>query len=249
LLRAETRLVAVTQCSNVTGAITDVASLVAAARRVGARVLLDGAQAVQHGPQDVQALGVDFYAFSGHKCFGPGGVGVLWARGELLAAMPPFLGGGGMIGEVSLDGYSWAGAAAPFRGRHTADRPGRRAGCSARLDAWPRLECHPPTGRCTLPGADSGAAAHSRPAPAGPARRHARAPIVSFDIDGLHPHDICQVLDHHGLALRGGHHCAQPLLTALGVESCTRASLALYNDEADVVALLDALTAAVKVLR
>jgi cysteine desulfurase/selenocysteine lyase len=101
MLSPRTRLLAVTQCSNVTGAWSDVAAIVAAARSVGAKVLLDGAQAVQHGPQDVQAMGIDFYAFSGHKCFGPGGVGVLWGRAEALAALPPFLGGGGMIDEVT----------------------------------------------------------------------------------------------------------------------------------------------------
>jgi len=108
LLGDNCRLVAVTQCSNVTGAWTDVATLVAAAHGACAKVLLDGAQAVQHGPQDVRALGIDFYAFSGHKCFGPGGVGVLWGRGELLTAMPPFLGGGGMIGEVTPQATTWA---------------------------------------------------------------------------------------------------------------------------------------------
>ena len=102
------RLVAVTQCSNVTGAWTDVAAIVAAARKVGARVLLDGTQAVQHGPQDVRAMDIDFYAFSGHKCFGPGGVGVLWGRAEALARMPPFLGGGGMIAEVTPEASTWA---------------------------------------------------------------------------------------------------------------------------------------------
>ncbi|MBL8491887.1 MAG: aminotransferase class V-fold PLP-dependent enzyme, partial [Rhodocyclaceae bacterium] len=104
LVTGRCRLVAVTHCSNVTGAVTDVDAIVRAARAVGARVLLDGAQAVQHGPVDVTALGVDFYAFSGHKCFGPGGVGVLWGRPELLAELPPVMTGGGMVGEVGLDG-------------------------------------------------------------------------------------------------------------------------------------------------
>jgi len=248
LLRAETRLVAVTHCSNVTGATTDVAAVVAAARTVGARVLLDGAQAVQHGPQDVRAMGIDFYAFSGHKCFGPGGVGVLWGRRELLRGLPPFQGGGGMVGEVGLDGFSWAdpprrfeagtppiaqaiGLAAALQWMMTLDWPAIHARearlCGLAIDGLQRL-----------PGLRL----------LGPAATDARAPIVSFDVAGLHPHDVCQVLDQHGLALRGGHHCARPLLAALGVEACSRASFALYNDEADVLALVDGVARAMKVL-
>jgi len=248
LVTPATRLIAVTHCSNVTGAITDVAAIVDAARRVGARVLLDGAQAVQHGAQDMRALDVDFYAFSGHKCFGPGGVGVLWARGELLRAMPPFLGGGGMVGEVRLDGFSLA---EPPR-RFEAGTPpiAQAVGLGAALDwmrslDWARQREREATlcarlvaGLLAIPGLRL----------LGPSDVMQRAPIVSFAIDGLHPHDICQVLDGRGLALRGGHHCAQPLLAALGVEACTRASLALYNDEADVDALLDGLHHVLEVL-
>ncbi len=249
LLREETRLVALTQCSNVTGAITDVAAVVDAARRVGARVVLDGAQAVQHGPQDLRALGVDFYAFSGHKCFGPGGVGVLWGRAELLCTLPPFCGGGGMVGEVNLDGFSWAEA--PRRFEAGTPPIAQAVGLAAALDwmmslDWPRLR-ERETALCArlldglreIPGLRV----------LGSMAAEGRAPIVSFEIAGLHPHDICQVLDAHGLALRGGHHCAQPLLAALGVEACTRASLALYNDESDVAALLDGLRHAAKALR
>jgi cysteine desulfurase/selenocysteine lyase len=244
LINQRCRLVAVTQCSNVSGAWTDVAPLVAAARQVGARVLLDGAQGAQHGPQDVRAMGIDFYAFSGHKCFGPGGVGVLWGRGELLAALPPFLGGGGMIEEVTPAVTTWA----PPPQRFEAGTPpiAQAVGLGAALEwmmslSWPQIHAREErlaeqliAGLLRIPdlrllGPVPGSA-H------GP-----RAPIVSFDIPGLHPHDICQVLDSRHLALRGGHHCAQPLLAALGVEVCTRASIALYNDEADIAALLDGL--------
>lgn len=231
------RLVAVTQCSNVTGAWTDVAAIVAAARKAGAKVLLDGAQAVQHGPQDVQALGVDFYAFSGHKCFGPGGVGVLWGRAEALGQMPPFLGGGGMIGEVTPAASTWA--APPQRFEAGTPPIAQAVGLAAALDwmmtlDWAAIREREDAlcqrlieGLTRIPGLRL----------LGP-RHGTRAPIVSFDIPGLHPHDICQVLDLQNLALRGGHHCAQPLLAALGVDTCTRASIALYNDEVDIEALL-----------
>ncbi|MBK7022796.1 MAG: cysteine desulfurase [Sulfuritalea sp.] len=235
------RLVAVTQCSNVTGAWTDVATIVAAARKVGAKVLLDGAQAVQHGPQDVRAMDIDFYAFSGHKCFGPGGVGVLWGRAEALARMPPFLGGGGMIAEVTPEASTWA--APPQRFEAGTPPIAQAIGLAAALDWMMTLDwtaireredalCQQLIeGLARIPGLRL----------LGPQHAHhceARAPIVSFDIPDLHPHDICQVLDAQNLALRGGHHCAQPLLAALGAEACTRASIALYNGEADIEALL-----------
>ncbi|MDP1610310.1 MAG: cysteine desulfurase [Sulfuritalea sp.] len=251
LVDHKTRLIAVTQCSNVTGAWTDVAAIVAAARKVGARVLLDGAQAVQHGPQDVRALGIDFYACSGHKCFGPGGVGVLWGRGEVLATLPPFLGGGGMIAEVTPAASTWA--APPQRFEAGTPPIAQAVGLAAALEWMMTLDwkaIHARESRlCELliDGLQRipdlrllGTAASAASA--------ARAPIVSFDIPGLHPHDICQVLDAHHLALRGGHHCAQPLLAALGVEACTRASIALYNDEADIAALLNGLADAVRTL-
>jgi len=231
------RLVAVTQCSNVTGAWTDVATIVAAARKVGAKVLLDGAQAVQHGPQDVRAMDIDFYAFSGHKCFGPGGVGVLWGRAEALARMPPFLGGGGMIAEVTPAASTWA--APPQRFEAGTPPIAQAIGLAAALEWMMTLDwaaireredalCQQLIeGLARIPGLRL----------LGP-QNGTRAPIVSFDIPGLHPHDICQVLDAQNLALRGGHHCAQPLLAALGAEACTRASIALYNGGADIEALL-----------
>lgn len=248
LIDGRCRLLAVTQCSNVTGAWTDVARLVEAAHAVGAMVLLDGAQAVQHGPQDVHALGVDFYAFSGHKCFGPGGVGVLWGRADLLAMMPPFLTGGGMIAEVTTQSTRWA--APPQRFEAGTPPIAQAVGLAAALEwmmglPWPTIQARE-SELCDV------LIEGLRRIPAlrllGPASAEVRAPIVSFDIPGLHPHDICQVLDGRHLALRGGHHCAQPLLAALGVDACTRASIALYNDATDIEALLDGMEFARRVL-
>lgn len=242
------RLVAVTHCSNVTGAITDVDVIVGAARAVGARVLLDGAQAVQHGPVDVAALGVDFYAFSGHKAFGPTGVGVLWGRREVLAGLPPFLTGGGMVGEAGLAGAEWL--APPARFEAGTPPVAGAVGLGAALDwmaglPWNDIRAREAalTGRLL-----DGLAGFPGLRLLGPADLARRAPLVSFELPGLHPHDIAQVLGDRGVAVRGGHHCARPLLAALGSEGATRASLALYNDEADVDALLEGLAAAVRIL-
>ncbi len=243
------RLVAVTHASNVTGAVTDLAPIVAAARAAGARVLVDGAQAVQHGPVDAQALGADFYAFSGHKAFGPTGVGVLWGRAEALAALPPFLGGGGMIGRVTAEKTTWA---APPR-RFEAGTPpiAQAVALGAALDwlraqPWEALRTHTRhlaqrllDGLAVLPGLTL----------AGPRDMQERLPIVAFNLAGIHPHDACQVLDAHHVAVRGGHHCAQPLMDHFGIEGAVRASLAPYNTEADVDALLAGLREALKKLR
>jgi cysteine desulfurase/selenocysteine lyase len=242
------RLIALTHASNVTGAVTDVAAVVERARAVGARVLLDGAQRAPHGPVDVRALGIDFYAFSGHKCFGPGGVGVLWARGELLEAMPPAATGGGMVERVTVEA---AGYAAPPR-RFEAGTPpvaqavglGEALAWMSRQD-WRRIEQRMQgltarliEGLRTVPGLHL----------AGPLDTRERVPVVSFWLDRMHSHDVCQVLDGLGVALRGGHHCAQPLMQALGIEGVSRASLALYNGDDDVDALLAGVREAVRIL-
>lgn len=243
------RLVAVTHCSNVTGAITDVVTIVAAAKALGARVLLDGAQAVQHGPVDTKSLGVDFYAFSGHKCFGPTGVGVLWGRRELLAVMPPFLTGGGMVGDVTEAETSFAAPPARFE----AGTPpiAQAVGLAAALDwmatlPWNAIHAHE---RALAHRLIAGLKNIRDLRLIGPVDLEHRAPIVAFDIAGLHPHDICQVLDGQGVALRSGHHCARPLMHALGIDSASRASIALYNREEDIEALLGGLDMALKVLR
>jgi cysteine desulfurase/selenocysteine lyase len=243
------RLIAVTHASNVSGAITDVAAVVAAARAVGARVLLDGAQRVPHGPVDLAALGIDFYAFSGHKMFGPTGIGVLWARRELLEAMPPFLGGGEMIRTVTLERATWADVPHKFEAGTPPIAQAVGLGAAAEwlmgLD-WPAVTAHELhltqrvlDGLSTVRGARV----------IGPAGLQGRGPVVSFTLDGAHPHDICQILDSHGVALRGGHHCAQPFMERLGVAGTTRASLALYSSAADVDALVRGLTDAAERLQ
>jgi len=243
------KLVAVTHASNVTGAVTDLAPIVAAARAAGARVLVDGAQAVQHGPVDVHALGADFYAFSGHKVFAPNGVGVLWGRAEALAQLPPFLGGGGMIGRVSVEEMTYA----PPPRRFEAGTPpiAQAVALGAALDwlraqPWEAMRAHTKQlaqhlvdGLAVLPGLTF----------LGPRDMADRLPIVAFSLAGIHPHDACQVLDAHHVAVRGGHHCAQPLMAHFGVEGAVRASLAPYNSEADVDALLAGLREALKKLK
>jgi len=232
------RLVALTHCSNVTGAMSDVARILAAARAVGARVMLDGAQRAPHGPVDVQALGIDFYAFSGHKCFGPTGIGVLWGRRELLAAMPPFMTGGQMIEQVSLD-------AARFRPpprRFEAGTPPITAavGLGAALDfvtALDRKAIQAEEQRLTGRVLDA-LAAMDGVRVLGPRDTRERRGVISFTIDGFSAGEVCRHLDRHGVALRGGHHCAQPLLHAFGVDGAARASLAPYTLDGDIDALL-----------
>lgn len=233
------RLVAVTQASNVTGLLTDLPPIAEAARACGARLLVDGAQAAQHGPVDVAALGADFYVFSGHKTYAPTGIGVLWGRAELLAGLPPFLGGGGMIGRVRPEQTSWA---APPRRFEAGTPPIAQAiGLGAALDwlsaqPWPALHAHTRQlaqslidGLAVLPGLTF----------LGPRGLEGRLPIVAFNLGHVHPHDVCQILDRHGVCVRGGHHCAQPLMDAFGVAGAVRASFAPYNTPADVLALLE----------
>lgn len=246
VITKRTRLVSVTHVSNVTGAVTEVAAIVKAARAVGAKVLLDAAQRVPHGPVDVAALGVDFYAFSGHKMFGPNGIGALWGRMELLDAMPPFLGGGEMIRTVSLDETVYADVPHRFEAGTPpiAQAVGLGAAASWLMQQdWSAVAAHEMrlTGRLL-----DGLATMPKARLFGPSGLQARAPVVSFDIPGAHPHDVCQMLDADGVALRGGHHCAQPLMDSFDLPGTTRASMALYNDDGDIDALLTGLDKAIR---
>lgn len=233
------RLVALTHCSNVTGALTDVARVVTAARAVGAKVMLDGAQRAPHGPLDMRELDVDFYAFSGHKTYGPTGIGVLWGRSELLEELPPFMTGGQMIDEVTLAKATFK----PPPRRFEAGTPPIAAaiGLGIALDwmkalDWDAVRNHEI--RLTRRLID-GLTAIAGVRLLGPIDTRNRRGVISFVIEDLSPEKICRSLDARGVALRGGHHCAQPLLRAFGVAGAARASLAPYNIEADVDVLLE----------
>ena len=232
------RLVAVTHCSNVTGAMTDAPSIVAAARVVGAKVFLDGAQRAPHGPLDVRELDVDFYAFSGHKAYGPTGIGVLWGRAELLAALPPFMTGGQMIEEVTLTRATFR----PPPRRFEAGTPPIAAaiGLGAALDwmqtlEWASVRDHELLLTRRLL---EGLTAVKGVRVLGPLDTQARRGVVAFSIDGFSAEEVCRRLDELGVALRGGYHCAQPLFRAFNSTGAARASLALYNVPGDVDALL-----------
>ncbi len=238
-LTGRCRLVALTHCSNVTGAITDVATVVAAARTVGAKVVLDGAQAAPHGPLDVGRLGIDFYAFSGHKAYGPTGIGVLWGRREVLNGMPAFMTGGQMIQEVTTTTATFQ---EPPR-RFEAGTPpiGQAIGLGTALEwmqglDWVAIREHEL--RLTRRVLE-GFVVIPRVRVLGPTDTRDRRGVISFSIDGLSTEAVCRALDARGVAMRGGHHCAQPLARAFGVTGTARASLAPYSLDADVDALLE----------
>lgn len=246
LVTARCRLIAVTQCSNVTGAVTDLGPVVAAARGVGAKLLIDGAQGAPRGPQDMKSLGADFYAFSGHKCFGPNGIGVLWGRREILEQMSPAWGGGGMIGRVTEAGFT----SAPPPERFEAGTPpiAQAVGLAAALDWFSALDCRAAEAHETALAARAiaGLKAIKGARILGPEDTAARIGMVSFDLAGVHTHDVAQVLDGHDVAVRAGHHCAQPLMDRFGLTGVTRASLAPYNTADDIDALLEGVAEARK---
>ena len=238
LVTPKTKLISLAHISNVTGALLDVKTVVEAARVVGAKVMLDGAQRAPHGPLDLPGFGVDFYVFAGHKAYGPNGVGVLWAKPELLDAMPPFMGGGSMIGRVTFAETTWAPAPRRFEAGTPPIGPaiGLGAACNwMRALDWTAAHEHEMglvqrlmDGLQKIDGTQI----------LGPASLQNRYPVVSFMLDGVHPHDVAQTLDSFGVAVRAGHHCAQPLMAHLGVEATARASFGLYSDEADIAALI-----------
>ena len=234
LITSRCRIIAVTDCSNVTGALTDTAPIVAAARAVGAVVVLDGAQRAPHGPLDVQNLGIDFYAFSGHKTFGPTGIGVLWGRGEILESMPPFMVGGQMVRRVSQDAAEFADPPRQFEAGtppiEAAIGLGAAIHWMEQID-WAAVAEHERrlTGRLL-----DALASFKRVCIVGPVTTQQRRGVVSFTVSGMRSEDVCRGLDAYGLALRHGHHCAQPLMLALRIEGTARASLAPYTTEEDI---------------
>lgn len=235
----KTRLVAVTHVSNVLGHETPVDKIVAAARNAGAVVVLDAAQSSPHMPIDVTALGVDFLAFSGHKLMGPMGIGVLYGRKELLEEMPPFLTGGEMIDSVTREGAVYAEVPHKFEAG-TVNAAGA-VGLAAAIryigeTGFPLMqERELLLTERALRGLQAIPHIHVM----GSEKASEHTGILSFTIDDVHPHDISAVLESDGVDVRAGHHCAQPLLTYLGVRSSTRASLMFYNTEAEVDAFLN----------
>jgi len=229
------KLVSLTHVSNVLGSVLDVPRAVALAHGVGAKILIDGCQAVPRLTVDVAALGCDFYVFSAHKLYGPTGIGALWARAEILDAMPPWQGGGSMIDRVTFERTTWA----PAPTRFEAGTPAivEAIGFASAVDyvesiGLERIHAHGlalvddlreklrTTNAIQLFGPDHGAG------------------IVSFAMEGVHPHDLGTILDEEGVAIRAGHHCAQPLMEHLGVPATARASFGLYSDDSDIAALM-----------
>jgi cysteine desulfurase/selenocysteine lyase len=239
VINERTKVVAFTHQSNVLGTVPPVATLVERARAVGAYTVLDACQSVPHTPVDVHALGVDFAAFSGHKMLGPSGIGVLYGRRELLEAMPPFLTGGSMIELVRMEGSTYA--APPARFEAGVPMTSQAVGLGAAVDylsAIGMANVHAHETALTA-AALEGLEAIDGVTIIGPRTTEARGGAVSFEIDGVHPHDASQVLDDSGIAVRVGHHCAWPLHRAFGVQSSIRASFHVYNTLDEVAALLD----------
>jgi len=241
LLGPKTRVVAVAHASNVLGTISDLADISERAHRVGAVVVADGAQSVPNLPTDVSKLGIDFLAFSGHKMLGPTGIGGLWGRRELLEEMPPFLGGGGMIREVFEDRATWA----PLPEKFDAGTPNIADSIALGvavdyLDAlgMDNVRRH----EVEVAGYALERLSSIRDvAVYGPRDPEMRTGVVSFNLEGVHPHDAGTVLDEAGIAVRAGHHCCQPLHRALDVAATLRASFYIYNSADEVDALVDAL--------
>ncbi len=250
LLTKRTKLVAVAAVSNVLGTINPVAEIARQARAAGAVVLVDAAQSAPHLPLDVQAWGADFVAFSGHKMLGPTGVGVLWGRRELLDAMPPFLGGGSMIRRVRQTGFEPAELPAKFEAGTPPIVPA--IGLGAAIDYLERigLEAISQHEHALLQHAHEVLSQIGGVKLLGPAPEpNQKSGIVSFVVEGIHAHDVAQLLDRHGIAIRAGHHCAMPLHQRLGLTATSRASFYFYNTPAEVDALGEALRDAKRVFR
>jgi cysteine desulfurase/selenocysteine lyase len=241
LLTPETKVVALTWVSNMLGTINPVAEIARRAHEVGAVVVLDASQAAPQLPVDVQAVDADFLAFTGHKVTGPTGIGVLWGRTELLEQLPPFLGGGEMIATVSMERSTWAEIPHKFE----AGTPPivEAIGLGAAIDyishiGLANIHAHEQaiTGYLL-----AGLASVSGVKVLGPTDPAERGGAVSFELDGVHPHDVAQLLDSRGIAVRAGHHCAKPAHKRFGVQSSTRASSYLYTTPAEIDALIDGL--------
>lgn len=239
LLGPKTKLVAVAQMSNVLGTILPIEDIIHRAHAVGAKVLIDGCQAVTHFPVDVQALGCDFYVFSGHKLYGPSGIGVLYGREELLNAMPPFMGGGDMISSVTFETSTWAKLPHKFEAGTPAIAQAIGLGAAIEYVNGLGLEAIGAHEQDLLNYATQQLSSVDGLRIIGTAPN--KASVISFMLDYAHPHDIATIIDRAGVAVRAGHHCAQPLMQRMDVPATTRASLGLYNNRADIDALVRAL--------
>src|SRR5918994_2420700 len=241
------KLVAFGQVSNSLGTINPVAEIARAAREAGAIVVLDAAQSVPHMPVDVAALGVDFAALSGHKMLGPSGIGALWGRRELLDAMPPFMTGGSMITRFTLEGTEWNEV--PWKFEAGTPAIAEAAGLAAAVEYLERIGManvraherflfeHAWAMLGELPGVRR----------LGPDDPEQHAGVISFVLDGIHPHDVARIFDGEGVAVRAGHHCAQPVMLRYDLPATTRASFYVYNDLDDVERLADAIRATQRV--
>ncbi|HEX8011121.1 MAG TPA: cysteine desulfurase [Casimicrobiaceae bacterium] len=247
LLGSRTRLVAITHVSNALGSIVPVESIIALAHERGVPVLIDGAQAISHLPVDVRALGCDFYAFSGHKVFGPTGIGVLYGRARLLDAMPPYQGGGDMISSVTFDKTEYNDL--PYKFEAGTPNIAGAIGLGAALDYVSAI------GMQAIAAHEHDLLTYATEAVSsipglriiGTARR--KASILSLTLDGMHPHDIGTILDHQGVAIRAGHHCAMPVMQRYGIVGSARASFALYNTREEVDALVAGIRKAQEMFR
>jgi cysteine desulfurase/selenocysteine lyase len=246
VITEKTKVVALTHQSNVLGTINPLESIVKRAHEVGAVVVLDACQSAPHMPIDVKTLGVDFLTFSGHKAVGPTGVGIFWGRSELLSELPPFLTGGSMIENVTMTSATWAPAPKKFEAG--VPNMAQAVGLGAALSYLTKIgmkNIHDHEIKLTsiLLGRLSEI---KNLKVVGPASTEMRGGTVSFTLGEIHPHDLGQFLDNQGIAVRTGHHCAWPLTRKLGVPATTRASLYLYNTEADISALVDGIVGAEK---
>jgi cysteine desulfurase / selenocysteine lyase len=246
LITERTRVVSLTWVSNMLGTVNPVAEIARRAHEVGAIVVVDAAQAVPQMPVDVQAAGVDLLAFTGHKVTGPTGIGVLWGRRSVLEQLPPFLGGGEMIATVAMERSTYA----PIPHKFEAGTPPivEAVGLGAAVDylsaiGMDNVRAHE---EAITGYALEGLASVSGLTVLGPQQAELRGGAISFEIDGIHPHDVSQVLDSRGIAVRAGHHCAKPAHRRFGVQSSTRMSSYLYTTPAEIDALVDGLEYAKK---
>jgi cysteine desulfurase/selenocysteine lyase len=239
LLTPRTKILSIVQLSNALGTLNPVAELAARAKAAGAMVLIDGSQAAYHMAVDVAALGADFYAFTGHKVYGPTGIGVLWGREAVLDGMPPFLGGGDMIRTVTFEGSTWNDL--PYKFEAGTPNIAGAIGLGAAIDFVRGIGFEGIGAHESMLLAQATAAVESLPGVRVVGTAKKKASVLSFVMDGIHPHDIGTVVDREGVAIRTGHHCAQPVMDRFCIPATARASFAMYNTVDDIEALVGAL--------